>query len=176
MTRVLRLYLWGAARCRDHTARRLRRARSQAPAGDPGRRGPSLQPLSLGVPDRGSSRATTPEDRFNSPAADLVCGKAERPRQRGHVSVRLAMWEMGMPAIPRPQENEGVGEHVRIKFHVGPKAGCEIAEPLGRRTAPNEENLFLLPDRSLASEPAKDDDPTVDLMSRRHPLSSTRTF
>ena len=47
-----------------------------------------------------------------------------------------------------------------------------------RRTgaAPNEENLFLLPDRTLASEPAKENDPTVDLMSRRHPLSSTRTF
>ena len=41
--------------------------------------------------------------------------------------------------------------------------------------APNEENLFLLPDRTLASEPAKENDPTVDLMSRRHPLSSTRT-
>jgi hypothetical protein len=42
-------------------------------------------------------------------------------------------------------------------------------------TAPNEENSFLLPDRTLASEPAKENDPTVDLMSRRHPLSSTRT-
>jgi len=40
-----------------------------------------------------------------------------------------------------------------------------------RRTgpAPNEENLFLLPDR-------KQNGPTVDLMSRRHPLSSTRTY
>ncbi|MET4348112.1 hypothetical protein ABIC08_008160 [Bradyrhizobium sp. RT9b] len=97
------------------------------------------------------------------------------PRQRGHVTVRSAMWEKGMPAIPRPQENEGVGEHVRTRFHVGPKAACEIAEPLGRRTAPNEENLFLLPDRTLASEPAKENDPTVGLMSRRHPLSPTRT-
>ena len=41
--------------------------------------------------------------------------------------------------------------------------------------APNEENLFLLPDRTLTSELVKADDPTVDLMSRRHPLSSTRT-
>jgi hypothetical protein len=80
-----------------------------------------------------------------------------------------------MPAIPRPHENEGVGEHVRTSFHVGPKATCEIAEPLTENRT-NEENLFLLPDRPLASEPAKENDPTVDLMSRRHPLSSTRTF
>lgn len=73
-----------------------------------------------------------------------------------------------MPAIPRRQENEGVGEHVRTRFHVSPKAACEIAELL-RRSAPNEENLFLLPDR-------ESDGPTVDLMSRRHPLSSTRTL
>ena len=72
-----------------------------------------------------------------------------------------------MPAIPRPHENEGVGEHVRTRFHVGPKAACEIAEPLTENRT-NEENLFLLPDR-------KENGPTVDLMSRRHPLSSTRT-
>jgi len=36
----------------------------------------------------------------------------------------------GMPAMPRRQENEGVGEHVRTRFHVGPKAAREIAELL----------------------------------------------
>ena len=50
-----------------------------------------------------------------------------------------------MPAMPRLQGNEGVGEHVRTRFHLGPWASREIAEPL-RRTAPNEENSFLLPD------------------------------
>src|SRR4051794_30747379 len=74
--------------------------------------------------------------------------------QNGHAVGRSAMSDKGMPAIPRPHENEGVGEHVRTRFHVGPKAAGEIAEPL-RRTAPNEENSFLLPDRGLASEPAK---------------------
>ena len=34
-----------------------------------------------------------------------------------------------MPAMPRRQENEGVGEHVRTRFHFGPKAAREIAEP-----------------------------------------------
>jgi hypothetical protein len=41
----------------------------------------------------------------------------------------------------------------------------------GWRSAPNEEILFLLPDRTV-SEAAPEFDPTVDLMSRRHPLSS----
>jgi hypothetical protein len=39
--------------------------------------------------------------------------------------------------------NEGVGEHVRARFQPGFGPG-EIAE---QRSAPNEENLFLLPDR-----------------------------
>ena len=78
--------------------------------------------------------------------------------------------DMGMPAIPRPQENEGVGEHVRTSFHVGPKATCEIAEPLTENRT-NEENLFLLPDRFSRDENSIQ---PFDLMSRRHPLSSTR--
>jgi hypothetical protein len=41
--------------------------------------------------------------------------------------------------------NEGVGEHVRIRFHLGIPAG-ETAEPSGFRT--ERRNLwFLLPDR-----------------------------
>jgi len=131
--------------------------------------------LSQTLFDAGKSFADVRAAKANVAANDSSPQPSPAPRQRGHVTVRSAMWEKGMPAIPRPQENEGVGEHVRTRFHVGPKAACEIAEPLRRRTAPNEENLFLLPDRTLASEPAKENDPTVGLMSRRHPLSPTRT-
>jgi hypothetical protein len=81
----------------------------------------------------------------------------------------------GCRQYPGLNENEGVGEHVRTRFQMGPKAAYGIAEPLFKETAPNEENSFLLPDRTLTSELAKADDPTVDLMSRRHPLSSIRT-
>ena len=43
------------------------------------------------------------------------------------------------------------------------------------RFAPNEENLFLLPDRLLAGASSlKMTIQPFDLMSRRHPLSSTR--
>jgi hypothetical protein len=44
----------------------------------------------------------------------------------------------------RRQRNEGVGEHVRIRSHCRPLGPGEIAD---QRSAPNEENLFLLPDR-----------------------------
>jgi hypothetical protein len=50
-------------------------------------------------------------------------------------------------------------------------AAGEIAD---QRSAPNEENLFLLPDRFSKSEPFKNTIQPFDLMSRRHPLSSTR--
>jgi hypothetical protein len=63
--------------------------------------------------------------------------------------------------------NEGVGEHVRTGSRPGFGPG-EIAELV---SAPNEENLFLLPD------PFSRDENSIqpfDLMSRRHPLSSTR--
>ncbi len=48
--------------------------------------------------------------------------------------------------------NEGVGEHVRTRFHG--LRGNWTLEPKKLRTAvgfaPNEENLFLLPDRPLS--------------------------
>lgn len=56
----------------------------------------------------------------------LACPKAARPR-RSQIS---DVGGKGMPAIPRPHENEGVGEHVRTRFHFGPKASREIAELL----------------------------------------------
>jgi hypothetical protein len=50
-------------------------------------------------------------------------------------------------------------------------AAGEIAD---QKSAPNEENLFLLRDRFLKSELFKNTIQPFDLMSRRHPLSSTR--
>ena len=46
--------------------------------------------------------------------------------------VGSAMWGKECRAIPRPQENEGVGEHVRIRFHFDREATREIAEPENR--------------------------------------------
>jgi hypothetical protein len=67
--------------------------------------------------------------------------------------------------------NEGVGEHVRTKSQLAKSAG-EIAD-LWIRT--DEENFFLLPSRfSLEQALSKSAVQPFGLMSRRHPLSSTR--
>src|ERR1700733_14520806 len=67
--------------------------------------------------------------------------------------------------------NEGVGEHVRTKSQLAKSAG-EIAD-LWIRT--DEENFFLLPNRfSRRASPVESAVQPFDLMSRRHPLSSTR--
>jgi hypothetical protein len=60
----------------------------------------------------------------------------------------------------------------------GPDFTCvEIAVKLRiLRSAPNEENLFLLPDRFSKSELFETTIQPFDLMSRRHPLSSTRAI
>jgi hypothetical protein len=42
--------------------------------------------------------------------------------------------------------NEGVGEHVRTRFHSSKKAGAKLRTQ-NCRSAPNEENPFLLRDR-----------------------------
>jgi hypothetical protein len=64
--------------------------------------------------------------------------------------------------------NEGVGEHVRTRFQMSPKAACGIAELLAESRTERRKLVSSAGSR-------KRSDPTVDLMSRRHPLSSTRT-
>jgi hypothetical protein len=80
-------------------------------------------------------------------------------RYRSHVGqagqIERNVWGLGKsPGKALPAWNEGVGEHVRTRFHrpsgnwtVGPK---KLRTAVG--FAPNEENLFLLPDRPLAGE------------------------
>ncbi len=58
------------------------------------------------------------------------------------------------------------------QISLGLKIAGEIADP---GSAPNEESLFLLPDRfSRRANPCQNTIQPFDLMSRRHPLSSTR--
>jgi hypothetical protein len=67
--------------------------------------------------------------------------------------------------------NEGVGEHVRTKFQPTTNAG-EIAD-LWIRT--DEEKLLSSAEPLLArASPVENAVQPFDLMSRRHPLSSTR--
>ncbi|MDE2064896.1 MAG: hypothetical protein KGJ00_21040, partial [Bradyrhizobium sp.] len=80
-------------------------------------------------------------------------------------------------AYSLPAWNEGVGEHVRTRSHSGSSGKLsrgtgEIANHL--RSAPNEENQFLLLDPFGGANSLKLAVQPFDLMSRRHPLSSTR--
>ena len=65
----------------------------------------------------------------------------------GPVAVRSAMSGFRTAGNAPGSGNEGVGEHVRTKFHFDREATRETAEP-ETGPAPNEENLFLLPDRN----------------------------
>jgi hypothetical protein len=73
--------------------------------------------------------------------------------------------------------SEGVPQGTRASANTsGPdftwaKTAGEIAD---QRSAPNEENSFLLPDRFSKNELFESTIQPFDLMSRRHPLSSTR--
>jgi hypothetical protein len=79
-------------------------------------------------PRRGHPKARTPK------------GGPPRSRRRPN---RLFLEKR--PGTIRP-EGEGVGEHVRTRFHRKQTAAGETAD-LREGSAPNEESLFLLPDR-----------------------------
>jgi hypothetical protein len=54
--------------------------------------------------------------------------------------------------------NEGVGEHVRTRFHLSLESPVKLRII---RSAPNEENPFLLPDRFSKERTLRKDDPAV---------------
>ena len=91
----------------------------------------------------------------------MPAGEQRGPEERAH------------PGDEASRRNEGVGEHVRTRFHVRLWGLGKIAD---QRSAPNGENLFLLPDRFRQSELFEKTIQPSDLMSRRHPLSSTRAI
>src|SRR2546428_4760250 len=89
--------------------------------------------------------------------------------------------EAGVPGNEDvPGGNEGVGEHVRTRFHAGLLAPLKLR--VVRIPAPNEEKLVssagpVLKERaSLERTLFRNTIQPFDLMSRRHPLSSTRAF
>jgi hypothetical protein len=70
-------------------------------------------------------------------------------------------------------ENEGVGEHVRTRFHLRRRS------PVKLRTKIRTERRKLVSSAGAVfrqSEPFETTIQPFDLMSRRHPLSSTRAI
>jgi hypothetical protein len=90
---------------------------------------------------------TDQRDRSRLPSA------ARRPAS-GYRSNEMSDDLEKRPGKALPAWNEGVGEHVRTRLHRS--SGNWALGPVKLRTAvgiaPNEENLFLLPDRPLAGE------------------------
>jgi hypothetical protein len=84
------------------------------------------------------------------------------------------MMDLGEFGAPRLC-GSGLGERGRRRtrqdqISIRLKTAGEIAD---HGSAPNEENWFLLPDRFSKSELSRMTIQPFDLMSRRHPLSST---
>jgi hypothetical protein len=73
-----------------------------------------------------SIRGTRPHGAFST----VMSGGIVKSKRQA-----LSAWAQG---------NEGVGEHVRTRFHLRPLEPVKLRT---ERSAPNEESLFLLPDR-----------------------------
>ena len=172
MARVLWLQFVGvAARCKGRriASRCGRRPPALMPAGHEGRDPASGRWLGI-APERAASRQR--KSAAPSPASRQRPGQ-QGPRQHDS-AVRLRRGQInnvgkGNAGNTPASGNEGVGEHVRTRFQIGPKAVCGIAEPLFKAPHRTKKTCFFC-------RTVKENDPTVDLMSRRHPLSSTRTF
>jgi hypothetical protein len=117
---------------------------------------------------------TTSKDTASSGRARDVAGTPPRLEAVDGQDSFSGFREIKRRATSLPAGNEGVGEHVRTKSHLG------LRPPVKLRTfgsAPNEETCFFcrtgLPqERALSKMTIQ----PFDLMSRRHPLSSTRAF
>ena len=90
----------------------------------------------------------TQEDRTLSGTRKLPAARCAAGGQINNIR-GLGSWERHATSAVGAK-NEGVGEHVRIRFHLGLKTTRALRPPAKlriMRSAPNEENLFLLPDR-----------------------------
>jgi hypothetical protein len=96
---------------------------------------------------------------LNDPQMQITTPRLRTAACESHVMIWSALYsekgskrEVRRRRQPSRDQNEGVGEHVRIRSHRGltPWRDCRPnIEP-----APNEENLFLLPDRHTGSKAA----------------------
>ncbi|WP_212435654.1 hypothetical protein, partial [Bradyrhizobium liaoningense] len=125
--------------------------------------------------DTANGKATR-EQRASGRSLGLPQGRAtqaQRPSARSHVTI----------------SDVGKGKCRQYPGFKGTRASANTSgpdftlarKPLVKLRSPWKENrterrkLVSSAGPTLAGEPAKENDPTVDLMSRRHPLSSTRT-
>jgi hypothetical protein len=103
------------------------------------------------------------------------------PRQpragRGRSEQGVNDLERSQCRTPEARQSERAFRGTRASANTsGPdfSRALDPAKLRSKDSAPNEENLFLLPDRFWKSELSRKSIQPFDLMSRRHPLSSTR--
>ena len=130
-----------AARCRDRTCPVIPRA-----GGTPVRRGPSVRPPPSRRPGSpGRSPAMTPQvGRWRT--TPFAPRPSPASGQRGHVAVRSAMWERECRQCPGLKRTRASANTSGPDSTWARRPLVKLRSPL-RRTAPNEENSFLLPDR-----------------------------
>ena len=161
-----------------------RAARRQAPAADPMRRGPAVTKIVSGITDHPLEPVIAPAEgetwlrmttaQCGTAGAAQICSANLQPKPSNQVSEDTVAW---MPAyqcqgirecrqLAWLAGNEGVGEHVRTRFQTGRSSGETAAPPKGKDPHRTKKPGFFYWTNSMTVQP-------LDLMSRRHPLSST---
>ena len=83
---------------------------------------------------------------------------------------------IGTRGAPGNEDRSGERGRRRTRQDQISAGPCGPVKLRSKDSAPNEESLFLLPDRFWKSELSRKSIQPFDLMSRRHPLSSTRAI
>ena len=141
-------------------------------------------PILQKVPVTDFVEARRPEFRFRRArtTAGKRPGKAGAIRTGKHKDLERSKKRRAPKARQMERETSGERETFRGTRASANTSGSDFSRALGpvklrsKDSAPNEENLFLLPDRFWESELARNTIQPFDLMSRRHPLSSTRAL
>ena len=122
---MTRLRQGTAGACGPGTPKLQRRRQAGAPSIEKPRRTGS--PPGDGTANRENGARTSATTKPQPSPAPRQRSAAARSRHDQISNV----WKGNAGNTPA-SENEGVGEHVRTRFHVDPKAACEIAEPENR--------------------------------------------
>jgi hypothetical protein len=122
---MTRLRQGTAGACGPGTPKLQRRRQAGAPSIEKPRRTGRRRAMALQIGKTAHGRRATTKPQPSPAPRQRSAAARSRHDQISNV------WKGNAGNTPA-SENEGVGEHVRTRFHVDPKAACEIAEPENR--------------------------------------------